>query len=284
MSTARALGNGEIPCRVRRGPQCSRAMLVPDLENAEPVPALELLGLTKRFGDFTAVDRLDLRILRGEIFGLLGPNGAGKTTTIRLLMGILKASAGTARILGRDCFKDRVELKRHVGYLPDEPSFHDYLRGSEIVRFVADMHGLDPGWLEELGRPLIERLELEGAMDEFAVNYSRGMKKKLALVCALAHQPSLLILDEPTSGLDPLATRELNALLMEQVAKGTTVVLSSHLLDQVQRLCSRMGIVAGGRLRAVGTLNELRRRATNESSLEDIFFAVATGDHPEVVA
>jgi ABC-2 type transport system ATP-binding protein len=245
-------------------------------------PALELAGLTKRFGDFTAVGGLDLRVSPGELFGLLGPNGAGKTTTIRLLMGILKPSAGTAHILGHDCFRDRVELMRHVGYLPDEPTFHDYLRGSEIVRFVADMHGLEPGWFAKRGGPLIERLELGNAMDEFAVNYSRGMKKKLALVCALAHQPRLLILDEPTSGLDPIATRQLNALLVEESGRGTTVILSSHLLDQVQRLCHRMAIIAGGELRAVGTLTELRRRASSESSLEDIFFAVTTGAAEEL--
>jgi ABC-2 type transport system ATP-binding protein len=238
--------------------------------------AIELSGLTKRFGEFTAVDSLDLSVAPGELFGLLGPNGAGKTTTIRLLMGILKATSGTARILGHDCFRERVELMRHVGYLPDEPTFHDYLRGSEILRFAADMHGLDLSWLEERGRPLVERLELDGAMDEFAVNYSRGMKKKLALVCALVHAPRLLILDEPTSGLDPIATRQLNALLVEESSRGTTVVLSSHLLDQVQKLCHRMAIVAGGKLRAVGTLAELRLRASGESSLEDIFFAVTT--------
>jgi ABC-2 type transport system ATP-binding protein len=252
---------------------------MPSLEPVESgALAVELTQLTKRFGEFTAVDGLDLRVDKGELFGLLGPNGAGKTTTIRLLMGILRASSGTANILGLDCFRDRVELKRHVGYLPDEPSFSDYLRGSEILRFVADMHGLDANWLERRGRPLLERLELTSALDEFAVNYSRGMKKKLALVCALAHEPRLLILDEPTSGLDPIATRHLNTLLVEESQRGTTVVLSSHLLDQVQKLCRRMAIVAGGKLRAVGTLEELRMRATSESSLEDIFFAVATGD------
>jgi ABC-2 type transport system ATP-binding protein len=199
-------------------------------------------------------------------------------------MCILKATSGSARVLGHDCFTERVELMRHVGYLPDEPSFHDYLRGAEIIQFVADMHGLPSGWFEERGRPLVERLDLANVMDEFAVNYSRGMKKKLALVCALAHGPSVLVLDEPTSGLDPLATRELNALLAEQCAQGTTVILSSHLLDQVQRLCHRMAIVAGGRLRAVGTLTELRQRASSESSLEDIFFAVTAGAAEAVAA
>jgi ABC-2 type transport system ATP-binding protein len=256
----------------------------PEEPEHDEVPALELSGLTKRFGDFTAVGGLDLRVARGELFGLLGPNGAGKTTTIRLLMGILKATTGTARILGHDCFKDRVEVMRHVGYLPDEPTFHDYLRGRELLQFVADMHGLDSSWFGQRARPLIERLELTNAMDEFAVNYSRGMKKKLALVCALAHEPRLLILDEPTSGLDPIATRQLNALLIEESQRGTTVVLSSHLLDQVQRLCHRMAIIAGGRLRAVGTLGELRLRASGESSLEDIFFAVTSGAADELAA
>jgi ABC-2 type transport system ATP-binding protein len=241
----------------------------------EPAPIIELRGLTKRFGDFAAVESLDLDVAHGELFALLGPNGAGKTTTMRLLMGILKPSGGTARIDNLDCFADRVEVKRRVGFLPDDPVFHDYLRGMEIVRFVGGMHGLSHADIEARAWPLIERLDLGDATDEYAVNYSRGMKKKLALVCALLHQPTLLILDEPTSGLDPIATRSLHEMLLEKARQGTTVLLSSHLLDQVQKLCRRMAIIQRGRLAAVGTLDELRRRATAESSLEDIFFAVA---------
>jgi ABC-2 type transport system ATP-binding protein len=143
------------------------------------------------------------------------------------------------------------------------------------VRFVGGMHGLSTGEIEARAWPLIERLELADATNEYAVNYSRGMKKKLALVCALLHDPKVLILDEPTSGLDPMATRRLNEMLSEKAAGGTTVLLSSHLLDQVQRLCQRMAIIQAGRLAAVGTLAELRLRATAESSLEEIFFAVA---------
>jgi ABC-2 type transport system ATP-binding protein len=244
---------------------------------------VEIRNLTKRFGEFTAVSNLDLDIRRGELFALLGPNGAGKTTTMRMLMGILRPSEGVARIGGLGCFEDRVEVKRIVGFLPDEPIFHDYLRGIEIIRFVGGMHGLSASAIESRAWPLLERIDLASVTDEYAVNYSRGMKKKLALVCALLHEPPLLILDEPTSGLDPIATRQLNELLLEKVEGGTTVLLSSHLLDQVQRLCHRMAIISSGRLAALGTLDELRKWAAADSSLEEIFFAVAgagTPHHP----
>lgn len=221
---------------------------------------------------------LDLRVERGELFALLGPNGAGKTTTMRLLMGILKPDSGTARINGLDCFDDRVELKKQVGFLPDEPVFYDYLRGRELLQFVADLHGLKPTDGASRWAPLVERLGLTDDLEEYAVNYSRGMKKKLALVCALMHDPSLLILDEPTSGLDPIATRRLNELIGEWTRTGKTVILSSHLLDQVERHCERMAIIARGRVAAVGSLSELRSRASAESSLEEVFFAIAEGE------
>lgn len=243
---------------------------------AEPV--LELHALTKRYGDFTAVDALELTVGRGEMFGLLGENGAGKTTTMRMLMGILRASSGSARIAGLDCFQDRVAVKRLVGYLPDEPVFQDYLRGSEIVRFVGEMHGLSRAEIERRAAPLVERLSLADALDEFAMNYSRGMKKKLALTCALLHEPLLLILDEPTSGLDPIAMRRLDELLRARVAQGTTVLLSSHQLDHVQSLCERSAILSAGKLAALGTLAELRARASADSTLEEVFFAVAERD------
>ena len=238
-------------------------------------PFVEIRELTKTYGAFTAVSHLDLHIPRGEMFALLGPNGAGKTTTMRLLMGILKPTSGSARVGGLSCFENRVEVKRLVGFLPEDPIFHEYLRGLDIVRFVGGMHGLSTAEIQARALPLFERMGLTDALEEYAVNYSRGMKKKLALVCALLHQPEFLILDEPTSGLDPIATRSLHELLVEKANEGTTVLLSSHLLDQVQRLCSRMAIINRGRLAAVGTLDDLRKRARAESSLEDVFFAVA---------
>jgi ABC-2 type transport system ATP-binding protein len=239
---------------------------------------IELEGLAKHYGEHVALRGLSLRVERGEIFALLGPNGAGKTTTMRILMGFLKPSAGRARIAGLDCFAERVELKRRVGYLPDEPAFYDYLRGSEIVEFSGDMHGLSRELIRARATPLIERLELGPALSDYAVNYSRGMKKKLALVCALLHEPELLILDEPTSGLDPLASRRLNELVAEYRGRGATILLSSHLLDQVERLCQRIAIVHGGRVAACGTFEELRRERAQGGTLEDVFFAVMSGD------
>jgi ABC-2 type transport system ATP-binding protein len=241
-----------------------------------PTPQLvEIQGLTKSYGAFEAVKDLNFSVARGEIFALLGPNGAGKTTTIRMLMGILAPTSGSAKIDGLDCFQDRVEVKRRVGYLPDEPIFHDYLRGSEIIRFSGEMHGLTRGEIEERTRPLLQQLELNDALGEFAVNYSRGMKKKLALVCAMIHDPTLLILDEPTNGLDPFATRALHEIIRVNAAVGKTIFFSTHLLDQAEKLCTKIAIVAKGRLGAHGTLAELRARLTGDSSLEEIFFSVA---------
>ena len=236
---------------------------------------VEIQGLTKRYGAFEAVKDLNLSVARGEIFALLGPNGAGKTTTIRMLMGILAPTAGSAKIDNLDCFLDRVEVKRRVGYLPDEPIFHDYLRGSEIIRFSGEMHGLKRGEIDDRSRPLIQQLELNDALEEFAVNYSRGMKKKLALVCAMVHDPALLILDEPTNGLDPFATRALHEIIRANAVAGKTIFFSTHLLDQAEKLCTKIAIVAKGRLAAHGTLAELRARLTGDSSLEEIFFSVA---------
>jgi len=240
-------------------------------------PLVQIDNLSKRYGDFDAVSQLTLKVGAGELFALLGPNGAGKTTTIRMLMGILQPTTGSARIGGLDCFADRVQVMRLVGYLPDEPVFYDYLRGGEIIRFVGEMHGFSKADIARRTDPLIERLELGDAVNEFAVNYSKGMKKKLALICAMLHHPALLILDEPTNGLDPFATRTLHEIMRDKVAGGTTVFFSTHLLDQAEKLCSRVAIIHRGRLAAAGTLAELRADRPPESSLEEVFFAL-TGD------
>ena len=236
---------------------------------------IQIQGLTKRYGSFEAVNNLNLRVDYGHIFALLGPNGAGKTTTIRMLMGILAPTSGSARISGLDCFHDRVEVKRRVGYLPDEPVFYDYLRGSEVINFAGEMHGLKRAEIQGRAQPLIHRLELRDALEEFAVNYSRGMKKKLALICAMIHDPELLILDEPTNGLDPFATRVLHEIMSEKAAAGKTIFFSTHLLDQAEKLSSQIAILARGQLAAHGTLAELRAQLANNSTLEEIFFSVA---------
>ena len=233
-----------------------------------------LKGLCKRYGDFDAVVDLDLDVQAGEMFALLGPNGAGKTTTIRMMMGILQPTAGSARIHGFDCFTQREQVMAEVGYLPDEPVFYDYLRGREILRFVGEMRGFDAKEVDRRTIPLLERLELGDALDEFATNYSKGMKKKLAITAALLHEPRLLILDEPTNGLDPFATRTLHAVLREQIEAGRSVFFSTHLLDQAERLCHRVAIMESGRIAACGPLDELKAQLAPGGSLEEIFFRV----------
>jgi ABC-2 type transport system ATP-binding protein len=197
------------------------------------------------------------------MFGFLGPNGAGKTTTIRMMMGILVPSGGSVRIAGLDCHRDAAEVKRHVGYLPDSPIFYDYLRGREILQFIGEMHGLTRA--ESLRRTdrLLTELGLEQVGEEFAVNYSMGMKKKLGLACALIHEPSVLILDEPTNGLDPRASRDVQQRLRRSADEGTTIFLSTHILDMAERLCSRIGIIHHGELVATGSPQELKENVTS---------------------
>ena len=253
-----------------------------DSEAAQEQSSLvDIRGLVKKYGDFEAVGGISLQVRAGEIFGLLGPNGAGKTTTIRMLMGILQPTAGEASIGGLDCFADRAEVMRSVGYLPDEPVFYDFLRGREIIHFVGEMHGLSGAETERRAAPLLERLALGDDIEEYAVNYSRGMKKKLALICAMFHEPDLLIMDEPTNGLDPLTTRTLHEIILAGADGGRSVFLSTHLLDQAEKLCGRVGILYRGRLAAMGRLEELREQASEDATLEEIFFAVTGGPSAE---
>jgi ABC-2 type transport system ATP-binding protein len=246
---------------------------------APSAEAIAIEGLGKRYGSFDAVLPLTLTVGRGEVFGFLGPNGAGKTTTIRMLMGILVPTAGRARIAGLDCHLQREEVKRHVGYLPDNPIFYDYLRGREIVEFVGEMHGQPRRTARRRALTLLDELSLTDAAEEYAVNYSMGMKKKLGLACALVHDPPVLILDEPTNGLDPLASREVRARLLSAAAGGKTIFLSTHLLDMAERLCTRLGIIHAGRLVEVGALEALRQKLVPGGSLEEIFIKVTADGH-----
>ena len=239
---------------------------------------IETTLLSKSYGEFSAVRDLSISIHQGEVYGFLGPNGAGKTTTIRMMMGILIPTSGSARILGFDCRADRVEVMRRVGYLPDNPVFYDFLRGREILEFVGEMHGLSRKEARAKASALLESLGLDEATEEYAVNYSTGMKKKLALGCALIHDPSVLILDEPTNGLDPRASRDVRERILESARKGKTIFLSTHLLDMAERMCSRIGIIDKGALVAEGTPDEVKARSAAGGTLEEVFLAVTHDD------
>ena len=235
---------------------------------------IEFSGLSKTYGSFQAVAPLNLTVPTGEMFDFLGPNGAGKTTTIRMMMGILIPSGGVVRIAGFDCHRDSVEVKRQVGYLPDSPIFYDYLRGREIIQFIGEMHGLGAAESQQRTSQLMAEFGLKEVAQEYAVNYSMGMKKKLGLACALIHRPSVLILDEPTNGLDPRASRDVQQRLRRSVEEGMTIFLSTHILDMAERLCSRIGIIHHGELVATGTPQELKDKVTAGGSLEEVFLAV----------
>jgi ABC-2 type transport system ATP-binding protein len=237
----------------------------------EPADALvKIDGVTKSFGSKIAVSNVSFSVPSGQICGLLGPNGAGKTTLFRLLMGILKATEGTLLVDGRDAFEDRVEVKRLIGFLPDEPVFYSYMSGSELLELSAAMHGLDVNEAMDRIAPLIAKLRLAEDIGNYAEDFSRGMKKKLGLLLAMLHQPKLLVLDEPTNGLDVESIHIFYDLIFETARRGTTVLFSTHLMDHVTRLCSHAVIINEGRLVANGSLQELCA-AYGESSLEEIF-------------
>lgn len=239
---------------------------------------IQFQGLAKQYGGFPAVQPLTLTVPHGEVFGFLGPNGAGKTTTIRMMMGILVPSAGRVLVDGLDCQADAAQVKCHVGYLPDNPVFYDFLRGSEILQFVGEMHGLPRQAAIERAARLLQEFGLEDAGEEYAVNYSMGMKKKLGLACALVHDPDVLILDEPINGLDPRAARDVQDRLVASANCGKTIFVSTHLLDMAQRMCNRVGIINHGALVATGSLEELRGASSDNSTLEELFLKFTDED------
>jgi ABC-2 type transport system ATP-binding protein len=234
---------------------------------------LEAEGLCKRFGSKVAVDNVSLRLAPGEIVGLLGPNGAGKTTTLKILLGMLRPTRGRAAVLGLDSTTEAIAIKQRVGYSPDEPSFYDFLTGRETLEFVTHVRGGDPGRVLEDLAPMIDVLELGGELDRFVAGYSLGMKKKLALLVAMAHAPRLLLLDEPTNGLDPPSAVKIRRHLQQLAGSGVTVVLSTHLLEMADKLCTRVVLMDHGRLIFDGSPGDARAAAElrAEASLEDAF-------------
>jgi ABC-2 type transport system ATP-binding protein len=233
---------------------------------------IRLEGVTKRYGRFTAVQPLDLHVRRGELFGFLGPNGAGKTTTIRMLVGVLRPSAGRIEIAGRDMLTDPVAAKRHIGYIPDRPSLYEKLTGAEFLRFVSGLWGREGEQAEQRAAELLELFELTSWKDTLVESYSHGMRQRLLISSALVHSPDVIIVDEPMVGLDPKGARLIKELLRTFVQQGGTVFLSTHTLEVAEALCDRIAILHGGRIRALGTMAELRAEAAaGTAALEDVF-------------
>jgi ABC-2 type transport system ATP-binding protein len=221
-----------------------------------PGPVVEATGLGKRYGSAWALRDLDLSLQPGEVFGYLGPNGAGKTTTIRILLGLLRPTTGGAVVCGYDAWGQSVAVRRRVGYLPGEPATYGRMTGHQHIEYVSHLRG--SSWFQRAG-DLAERLDLD--LGRPARDLSRGNRQKLALVLALMAPVDLLVLDAPTSGLDPLAQQEFHALVREHAAGGGTVLLSSHVLSEVQRVADRVGVLRAGRLVAVDRLDDLRSRS-----------------------
>ncbi|SFC60395.1 ABC transporter ATP-binding protein [Massilia yuzhufengensis] len=232
-------------------------------------PALRTASLSKSYGR-PAVDKLDLTVRRGELYALLGPNGAGKTTTLRMVAGLVAPDSGRIEVLGIDLAEAPREAKRRIAYLPDDPMLYGKLKPTEYLEFVAGLWGVEAAAAEARARELLDWLDLAPHAHELTEGFSRGMKQKLALAGALIHDPELLILDEPLTGLDAGAARQVKDLLLSHVAKGGTVILTTHILEVAERLAQRIGIIREGRLIAEGTLDELRAR-TSGASLEDVF-------------
>ncbi|GAA4660746.1 ABC transporter ATP-binding protein [Kineococcus glutinatus] len=236
----------------------------------DPPAALVLQGLTKRFGDKLAVDALDLVVPAGSFYGLVGPNGAGKTTTLSMATGLLRPDTGRALVLGRDLWSDPVEGKRRLGVLPDGVRLFDRLTGRELVRYAGLLRGLERAVAEERAAELLTALGLAEARDTLVVDYSAGMTKKVALACALVHAPRLLVLDEPFEAVDPVSGATIREILAGFVAGGGTVVLSSHVMELVERLCDHVAVVSAGRVLAAGTLDEVRAGGSLEQRFVDL--------------
>jgi len=239
-----------------------------------PRSALEIRGLVKSF-DRPAVDGLDLTVRTGEFYTLLGPNGAGKTTTLRMVAGLLRPDKGTIHIAGIDALVDPVAAKRILAWVSDEPMIYDKLTPYEYLEFVAGLWGLDPALAEARAQELIGWLGLGPHAHERCEGFSKGMRQKVALAGALVHDPQVIILDEPLTGLDAGSARQVKTVLRERVAAGGTVIMTTHILEVAERMADRVGIIAGGKLIAEGTLDELRRQAGNShTSLEDTFLTL----------
>ncbi len=250
-------------------------------------PAIATRGLSRRFGDFTAVDQVSLHVARGQFFGFLGPNGAGKSTTIKMLTGLLAPTSGEIEVLGLDFAANPIEVKRQIGVVPEGLALFGRLTASEYLRFVGRMYGLDRATVNQRTEELLEFMNLANEPKKLVTDFSHGMQKKLALAAAVIHGPKVLFLDEPFEGVDALAAGALKAMLQRMIARGATIFLTSHVLEIVERLCSHVAIIHQGRLVANGSLEELRAgvaladdTSDEKLTLEQIFLRTVGGSEP----
>ncbi len=241
-------------------------------------PMILLKGLTKTYGNFVAVNQIDLEVPRGELFGFLGPNGAGKTTTLRMIAGILRPTAGRIWLGGDDLLADPMRAKRRLGFIPDRPFVYEKLTGAEFLRFVAGLYGQDGKEVERRIDELLDLFELGAWKDELVESYSHGMRQKLIISSALIHRPECIVVDEPMVGLDPRAARLLKEIFRHFVERGGTVLMSTHTLEIAEAMCDRIAIIQEGKIVACGTMKELREQtAAGDVPLEDLFLKLTGG-------
>ena len=239
---------------------------------------IQLFDLTKKYGTFTAVDRVTLAVPRGALYGFLGPNGAGKTTTLRMIAGILRPTAGRVLIGGDDVVQQPLLAKQRLGFIPDRPFVYDKLTGAEFLRFVAGLYGQEGMVVDRRVDELLDVFELATWKNELIESYSHGMRQKLIISSALIHRPEVIVVDEPMVGLDPRAARLLKDLFRGFVQRGGTVLMSTHTLEIAEALCDQMAIIQGGRIVAHGAMADLRRQHdAGDLGLEDLFLRLTGG-------
>lgn len=238
---------------------------------------IELKSLTKNYGDYKAVDDLNLFVKKGEIFGFIGPNGAGKTTTIKMIGGILAPSAGSVTVAGIDIQKEPEKAKRKIGFIPDRPYLYEKLTGREFLKFTADLYGVPADIFNKKAQQNLEMFSLADWSDELIESYSHGMKQRLIMSAALLHDPEVIIVDEPMVGLDPMAIMMVKDLFQRLAHKGVTIFMSTHTLAVAEDICERIGVINKGHLIASGTTADLRRQANvTDADLERVFINLTT--------
>jgi ABC-2 type transport system ATP-binding protein len=246
--------------------------------------SIEISGMTKDYGTVKAIDRLTLSVGEGQVFGLLGPNGSGKSTLMKILVGLVKPTSGSVFVFGKSPTSDPIDVKKMVGYVPEQARLYEFLTAREYLDFVADMYGVPVESKEERIGHFLEAFELKGREDELLSGFSQGMKQKVAITGAMLHRPKLLIMDEALNGLDPRSAKIVKDLLDRLASEGVTIIFSTHILEIAQAICRRIAIMYRGKLLSEGTMDELKRMADMQgSSLEDVFLKLTGTDDVRAV-